>query len=112
MLLKTAALTRYEMKDLVVGSFLYAGLFLTEGIGLCLLKRWAEWFTIVLTSTLIPVEVYEIYLHANAMKVLVLALNIALAGYLIHLVRNKPTDLGSKFPRARAFAGNSGRECD
>jgi uncharacterized membrane protein (DUF2068 family) len=78
----------------VVGSFLYAGLFLTEGIGLWLLKRWAEWFTIILTSTLIPVEVHEIYLHADAMKVLVLTLNIALVGYLIHLVRSKRTDLG------------------
>jgi uncharacterized membrane protein (DUF2068 family) len=93
-LLKAATLTPGKIKDLVVGSFLYAGLFLTEGIGLWLLKRWAEWFTIILTSTLIPVEVHEIYLHADAMKVLVLTLNIALVGYLIHLVRSKRTDLG------------------
>jgi uncharacterized membrane protein (DUF2068 family) len=88
-LLKAADLTPNKIKEVVVGSFIYAGLFLTEGIGLWLLKRWAEWFTIILTSTLIPVEVYEIFRHANALKVLVLIINLALVGYLIHLVRNK-----------------------
>jgi uncharacterized membrane protein (DUF2068 family) len=88
-LLKAAALTPNKIKDVVVGSFVYAGLFLTEGIGLWLLKRWAEWFTIILTSTLIPVEVYEVFRHANALRVLVLAINVALVVYLVHLVRNK-----------------------
>ncbi|MGB7844367.1 MAG: DUF2127 domain-containing protein [Candidatus Acidiferrum sp.] len=91
-LLKAADLTPNKIRDVVVGSFIYAGLFLTEGIGLWLLKRWAEWFTIILTSTLIPVEVYEIFRHVNALKVLVLIINLLLVGYLVHLVRNKASD--------------------
>jgi uncharacterized membrane protein (DUF2068 family) len=93
-LLTAAALTPSKIRVLGAGSFFYAGLFLTEGIGLWLLKRWAEWFTIILTSTLIPVEVYEIYRHANALKILVLVVNLGLVGFLIHLVRSKGADFG------------------
>ena len=53
-LLKAAALTPNKIEALAVGSFIYAGLFLTEGIGLWLLKRWAEWFSVIITSSLVP----------------------------------------------------------
>jgi uncharacterized membrane protein (DUF2068 family) len=40
-----------QIKKLGLGSFIYAGLFLTEGVGLWLLKRWAEWLTVIITSS-------------------------------------------------------------
>ena len=43
-----------------LGTFLYAALFAVEGVGLWLGKRWAEWLTVVTTSLLIPIEIYEI----------------------------------------------------
>jgi len=86
-ILEAASLSRDKIKDLAVGSFLYAGLFLTEGIGLWLLKRWAEWFTVILTSSLIPVEVYEIHRHLTVIKVLLLLINVVVAGFLIYLIR-------------------------
>ena len=88
-----ATLTPNKVEDVGVGSLIYAGLFLTEGIGLWLLKRWAEWFSIIITSSLVPVEVYEIHRYANAVKVLVLLLNLAVVGYLLFQVRNKSSDL-------------------
>jgi uncharacterized membrane protein (DUF2068 family) len=42
-LTKAANLTPHKMKLLGAGSFIYAGLFLTEGVGLWLAKRWGEW---------------------------------------------------------------------
>src|ERR1700709_1929234 len=42
------------------GSFLYAALFLTEGIGLWRQKRWAEYLTVVATASFIPFEIFEI----------------------------------------------------
>jgi uncharacterized membrane protein (DUF2068 family) len=42
---KAANIPTNRIKDLGLGSFVYAALFLTEGIGLWLLQRWAEWFT-------------------------------------------------------------------
>src|SRR3984957_3502856 len=65
---KAVALNPHTIRGLGVGSFIYGGLFLTEGIGLWLLKRWAEWFTVIMTSSLVPVEIYEIYRHPTALK--------------------------------------------
>jgi uncharacterized membrane protein (DUF2068 family) len=83
-----AALTPNRVRDLIVGSFLYGGLFLTEGIGLWLLKRWAMWFTVVITSSFLPVENYELARHPSAAKVVLLGINLALVGYLIRRIRD------------------------
>lgn len=92
-LLEAASLTPNKLKDLAVGSFVYAGLFLTEGIGLWLVKRWAEWFTVIITSSLVPVEVYEIYRHPTAIRVLVLIINIAVVGFLLYRLRSERSDI-------------------
>jgi uncharacterized membrane protein (DUF2068 family) len=55
---------------------------LTEGVGLALGKRWAEYFTIIATSSFIPLEIYEIVHHANITKVVVLLINVAVVCYL------------------------------
>jgi uncharacterized membrane protein (DUF2068 family) len=86
---KVSNLTPDKIKSLGVGSFIYAGLFLTEGIGLWLVKRWAEWFSVIITSSLVPLEVYEIYLHPSPIKSLVLIFNVAVAGYLVYRIRNE-----------------------
>jgi uncharacterized membrane protein (DUF2068 family) len=69
-------------------AFAYAALFFVEGIGLFLQKRWAEWLTIVATGSLIPIEIYELLHRATAMKIAVLAVNIAVVIYLIVKVRS------------------------
>jgi uncharacterized membrane protein (DUF2068 family) len=86
---KVVALNPNTIRGLGVGSFIYAGLFLTEGIGLWLLKRWAAWFTIIMTSSLVPVEIYEIFRHPTALKVLVLIINLAVVGFLLYRIRAK-----------------------
>ena len=43
-----------ELKELSALGIAYAALFLTEGTGLLFRKRWAEWLTIVATSSLMP----------------------------------------------------------
>ena len=91
---KVADLTPQKIKSLGVVSFIYAGLFLTEGIGLWLLKRWAEWFSVIITTSLIPIEIYEIYRHPSAIKCLVLVVNIAVVLYLLYRIRNEPADIG------------------
>jgi len=83
-----AALTPNRVRDLIVGSFLYGGLFLTEGIGLWLLKRWAMWFTVIITGSFLPLEIYELTRHPSAGKIGLLAANLALVGYLIRRIRD------------------------
>jgi uncharacterized membrane protein (DUF2068 family) len=84
---KASNLSHAKVKGLGIVSFIYAGLFLTEGIGLWLMKRWAEWFTIIITSSLIPVEIYEIHHHPTAVKIVVLLINIAVVIYLLYRIR-------------------------
>lgn len=76
-----------QLKAASAGTFLYAGLLLTEGTGLLLRKRWAEYFTIVTTAGLIPLEVYEIHRHPTPAKSAVLLINIAIVVYLVIRVR-------------------------
>jgi uncharacterized membrane protein (DUF2068 family) len=84
---KAGNLTPNRMKQLGVGSFIYAALFLTEGIGLWMVKRWAEWFSVIITSSLVPFEIYEIHRHPSPIKILVLIFNIAVVAYLIYRIR-------------------------
>lgn len=92
-LTKASHITPDKIKELGLGSFIYAGLFLTEGIGLWLEKRWAEWLTVIITGSLVPIEVYEIYRHPTAVKISVLVINIAIVSYLVYRTRdNRPDD--------------------
>jgi uncharacterized membrane protein (DUF2068 family) len=80
---KATALPHEKIRDLGIVSFIYAGLFVTEGVGLWMLKRWAEWFTVVITGSLVPVEAYEIVQRTTALRILVLLINIAVVAYLL-----------------------------
>lgn len=86
---KASNLTPEQIKKLGLGSFVYAALFLVEGIGLWLLKPWAEWVTVTITGSLVPIEIYEIHRHPSAIKWLVLALNVAIVIYLIYRIRKR-----------------------
>jgi uncharacterized membrane protein (DUF2068 family) len=86
LILTAATLTPNRIKDLGVGSFVYAGLFLMEGVGLWLLKRWAEWLTVIITSSLAPLEIYELYRHPTSAKTLVLFVNLAVVGFLAYRI--------------------------
>src|ERR1700737_1010768 len=80
-----------KLKELSVGTFFYSALLLTEGIGLLLAKRWAEYFTIITTASLLPLEIYEILHRVSIAKILVLAVNAAIVWYLVvHLRARAP----------------------
>ena len=67
----------------------YAALFLTEGTGLLFRKRWAEWLTIVATSSLMPIELYELIKQFTAIRLFALLINAAVVLYLIYLLQQK-----------------------
>jgi len=70
-------------------AFGYALVFLIEGTGLLLRKRWAEWFTIAVTGSLLPFEIYELAKGFSVAKVLTLAINIAVVIYLVIRLRKR-----------------------
>lgn len=87
---KVSNLDARKLKELSVGTFFYSALFLTEGIGLGLRKRWAEYFTIVSTSLFIPLEVYELAKRVTLARGILVLVNAGIVAYLVmELRRNK-----------------------
>ncbi|OHC41842.1 MAG: hypothetical protein A2211_15215 [Rhodanobacter sp. RIFOXYA1_FULL_67_6] len=63
----------------------YAVLFGIEGVGLWLGKYWAEWFTVIATGSLIPLELYETLHRFGWLKLATLAGNAAIVVYLVRI---------------------------
>jgi uncharacterized membrane protein (DUF2068 family) len=76
-----------RLKEFSVGTFIYSAIFFTEGIGLALEKRWAEYFTIISTSSLLPIEIYELAKHTSIGKAVALLINLAVVIYLVRELR-------------------------
>jgi uncharacterized membrane protein (DUF2068 family) len=70
--------------ELIGGGLLaYAALFSVEGIALLTHKVWGEWLTIIITTSFIPLEVYEMVHKSSPIKALVLVANILIVIYLV-----------------------------
>ena len=70
-----------------IGAIAYALLEGTEGVGLAMRRRWAEYLTVIATGFLIPYEAYEVIRHVTLFKVGALLLNVAVVGYLAYRKR-------------------------
>jgi uncharacterized membrane protein (DUF2068 family) len=70
-------------RDLAVVAFFYSGLMFTEGIGLLMEKTWAKYMTAIITSTFIPLELYEMIRRVTYVRVCVLVLNMIVVAYLV-----------------------------
>ncbi len=72
---------------LAIGAIVYALLEGTEGVGLAMRRRWAEYLTVIATGLLIPYEAYEVIHKVTLFKVGALLLNVAVVGYLAYRKR-------------------------
>ncbi|HWZ97367.1 MAG TPA: DUF2127 domain-containing protein [Candidatus Dormibacteraeota bacterium] len=84
---KLTTVDAHKLRALSLGTFVYSALFLTEGVGLFLRKRWAEFLTIISTAGLIPLEIYELYRRLTFTRILLLVVNIGVVFYLIYEIR-------------------------
>ncbi len=87
---KLPALDERRLKEFSIGTFIYSGIFFIEGTGLALRKRWAEYFTIITTSSLLPLEIYELARRVSAGRTMALLINLAVVVYLIVELRRYP----------------------
>lgn len=76
----------HELRRFSILTFAYAVVCLVEGTGLMLEKRWAEYFTLVLTVLALPWEGYELAKHATSVRIGLLVINLAVLAYLVWLV--------------------------
>ena len=67
--------------------FAYALVEGTEGIGLAMRRRWAEYLIVVATGLLIPYEVWEVIHKVTIFRVGGLLLNVAIVVYLAYRKR-------------------------
>jgi uncharacterized membrane protein (DUF2068 family) len=93
---RVSVLDDAHLKVLSASTFFYAGLTLTEGVGLALRRRWAEFFSIILTTSFIPIELWEIHRHVTIPKLVLLVLNLAVVAYLALELRRTRTIVNSQ----------------
>jgi uncharacterized membrane protein (DUF2068 family) len=61
----------------------YALLFAVEAVGLWMQRVWAEYLTIVATTSFIPFEVYELTQRFTPLRLGALVANVGIVGYLV-----------------------------
>jgi uncharacterized membrane protein (DUF2068 family) len=68
----------------------YTAVVLVEGTGLWLRRRWAEWVTVIATTSLIPFELWELIMRPAGRRwtvAVTLAVNLLIAAYLVFTLR-------------------------
>jgi uncharacterized membrane protein (DUF2068 family) len=84
---KVTLLNDHKLKQLSAVVFVYASLDFIEGTGLVLEKRWAEYFTLILTTAFLPLEAIKLVRHPNPWIFLLALVNVVVVVYLAWLVR-------------------------
>jgi uncharacterized membrane protein (DUF2068 family) len=68
-------------------ALLYAAIEGIEAIGLWRARRWAEYLTLLVTASLLPLEIYELAEHTTPFKVIAFVINLAVVIYLLYAKR-------------------------
>jgi uncharacterized membrane protein (DUF2068 family) len=90
LLAHTLSLSHERLELVAAAAFAYAALFVTEGTGLWLGRRWAEYLTLVATLSLVPIELAELARRPGSGVVSALLLNLAVVAYLWWRIRAWP----------------------
>jgi uncharacterized membrane protein (DUF2068 family) len=89
LLVKSSILDYRLLRRIVEIFFIYAGLDLLEGIGLYLEKAWAEYLTLAITASFLPLEVYEVFNKLTLIRAGLLVVNALVFIYLLRLVTGR-----------------------
>ncbi len=65
----------------------YAAIEGIEAVGLWYQRRWAEYLTLIVTASLLPLEVYELVHRLSPLKILAFVINVAVVAYLLYAKR-------------------------
>ncbi|HEX7836788.1 MAG TPA: DUF2127 domain-containing protein [Kofleriaceae bacterium] len=88
---RISGLDTRQLEGIAIGSWLYAAVFLVEGTGLALRRSWAEVLTVIITTSFIPLEIYELVEHRTWPKIAVIAINALIVIYLVRRMRRERT---------------------
>lgn len=82
-----ARIDPHRLKQISAAIFGIAALDAIEGTGLVMEKAWAEFVTLILTASFLPLEFFEILRHVTWIKVALTVINVAVVLYLLFYVR-------------------------
>ncbi len=68
---------------IAIGLGAYAVVEVIEGVGLWLVKRWGEYFAMIVTSLGLPYEIYDLANKVTVLRVVAFLINLALVLYLV-----------------------------
>ena len=76
-------ITARRLRQIGIATIFYAGLRVTEGLGLLMEKVWAEYLTVAMTVAFLPWEIYEIHRRPDWIRVCLLLVNLVVIAYLV-----------------------------
>ncbi len=94
---KADLINGHDLRRIGAGAIIYAMLCLIEGTGLLLRKGWAEYFTLILTTLGLPLELFELVRHATLFRAGALAINLLILLYLGWVLKQRqPQELAAR----------------
>lgn len=100
---KLLSLSPGKVAGLGIGAFALATVMLVEAWGLHRRRVWAEWLTVIVTASLIPLEIHHLVMRPSVGKVITLVLNVAIVIYLLrHRWLFLPGRIGRWWKRRRS----------
>jgi uncharacterized membrane protein (DUF2068 family) len=103
---EASKITPHKMQLASDAVFVYALLFLIEGVGLYFRKHWAEYFVVIVTGSLLPFEIWAMVSKVEWWKGGLILGNLLIVAYLIHRLR---LDFARKREEAEKQEENPGR---
>lgn len=94
-LARLSGVTERRLDAIGAGVVAYGLLYIAEGVGLLLRRRWAEYLVVVTTGFLVPYEAFEVVRGAGPLRIAVLLANLGIVAYLVTGLRR-----GARLPVA------------
>ncbi|HEU5220344.1 MAG TPA: DUF2127 domain-containing protein [Gemmatimonadales bacterium] len=76
-----------RLREVAVGAFLYATVFVVEGVGLARALRWAEYLTVGVTVSFLPFEFVALATRWTWPRAATVVFNLAVVAYLLVQIR-------------------------
>jgi uncharacterized membrane protein (DUF2068 family) len=78
-----------QLKQIGGLTFVYSALLLTEGVGLLMKKRWAEFLTVIATGSFIPMEIHEVIKRFGFGRLTILIINVGIVWFLVRTLKRQ-----------------------
>jgi uncharacterized membrane protein (DUF2068 family) len=101
-LVKVALIDPHRLRQISAAIFVIAAMDGIEGTGLILEQAWAEYVTLILTASFLPLELWELLRRVTWVRLSLTVINLAVVVYLVMYVRMRMLE---RMRRRRAHSG-------